>query len=234
VDAVSASYGPRHVLDEVSIRLGPGEIVGLFGHNGAGKTTLLRVIAGLKSASAGHVVLLGRPADHLVAADRAGAGLAFVPDGAHGIFPSLTVEQHIRLGRAFRAGVRDRPASDRFGELVFGLFPEVLKTRSRQVAASLSGGQRQMLALALALIREPRVLLMDEPSLGLAPRLVEQVLDAIRVVVAELGISVLIVEQDVGATLPVCDRVCILKAGTIVADMAAEDCPSAHELWGYF
>jgi branched-chain amino acid transport system ATP-binding protein len=234
---IRASYGARRVLDDVTVSLSRGQVVGLFGHNGAGKTTLLRVIAGFKSPDRGCVRLIGREVDRLSPAARASSGLGFVPDGAQGIFPTLTVEQHVRLGRAWR---HRSAGSDRIGsgpdidDLVFGLFPEVLVERARQVAGSLSGGQRQMLALALALLREPRVLLLDEPSLGLAPRLVERLMGSVRRVVDELEMSVLIVEQDIGATLPICDRVCILKTGAIVGDMTASECPPAKELWTFF
>jgi ABC-type branched-subunit amino acid transport system ATPase component len=237
VEHVDASYGVRKVLDDCTVAVEAAQVVGLFGHNGAGKTTLLRVVAGFKRCDRGSIDLLGKKIDRLSAAERASTGLGFVPDGAQGIFPTLTVDQHVRLGRAWRAnshGVAQSEPKPSIDELLFDLFPEVLKERRRQVAGSLSGGQRQMLALALALLREPRVLLLDEPSLGLAPRLVERLMDSIRRVVDQLGVSVLIVEQDVGATLPICDRVYLLKTGSIVADMAASECPPARELWTYF
>lgn len=234
---MEASYGPRRVLAGVSLDVVAGQVVGLFGHNGAGKTTTLQVIAGFKRADHGEVSLLGRRVDGLSAAARASLGLSLVPDGAQGVFPTLTVEQHVRLGRAWRSGPPREGApidAAHVEDLVYDLFPEVLKERPGQVAGSLSGGQRQMLALALALFRTPRVLLLDEPSLGLAPRLVERLMDSVRRVVDELGISVLIVEQDVAATLRICDFIYLLKTGEIVAEMPRSDFPSVQELWSYF
>jgi branched-chain amino acid transport system ATP-binding protein len=227
--SLSASYGSMRVLSDCDVILRPGEIVGLYGHNGAGKTTLLRVLAGLKRAGGGQVHIEGRDVTSLSAAARAGRGLALVPDGARGVFPNLTVAQNIALSKtANRHAPRDNLT------LLEQFFAPVLVERRNTLAGQLSGGQRQMVALSIALARHPSVLLLDEPSLGLAPKVVDDLMAAIATVARRSGTAVLVVEQNIPAVLAVADRVMIMKGGRFVLDLPASDCPPVQQLWEYF
>jgi ABC-type branched-subunit amino acid transport system ATPase component len=225
---VAASYGPRRVLDGCGVEVGAGRIVALFGHNGAGKTSLLRIIAGLKRPDAGTVELDGSPIDRLSTARRARAGLAFVPDGASGVFPNLTVDENLAM-----ASLASRSGNGHGRETVLETFP-ILREKARQEVSRLSGGQRQMVALGIAMARQPKFMLLDEPSIGLAPRVVEQVMQSISLVAETLGIGVLIVEQDIHATLAVADHVLIMKSGEIVLSRPARDFPTTEALWEFF
>jgi branched-chain amino acid transport system ATP-binding protein len=229
LDGVRASYGARTVLEGFSLSLAPGEIVALLGHNGAGKTTALRVAAGLKAPSAGKVRMLGRDVGRLNASARARSGLALVPEGVRGIFPTLTVRQNLETAR---------PASSEHGneldELLEEAFGDVLVARANQVAGSMSGGQRQMLAISIALRRHPSVLLLDEPSTGLAPVIVDRIFGVVGELPARTGTSVLVVEQDVSAALRIATRVQVIQTGRLVAEFSREECPPPTELWRYF
>jgi branched-chain amino acid transport system ATP-binding protein len=222
---VKASYGPRRVLHGCDLTVAAGSVVAVFGHNGAGKTSLLRVIAGLKRPDDGSVAFDGSPVTRLSAARRARAGLAFVPDGARGVFPNLTVEQNLAMASL--------TGDDHGPDAVFDTFP-VLKEKRRQEVSRLSGGQRQMVALGIAMARRPKVMLLDEPSIGLAPRVVEQVMQSVKKAASALGVGVLIVEQDIPATLAVADHVQIMKGGSIVLSAPAGDFPSTEALWDFF
>ena len=225
---IRASYGPRRVLNGCDVSVAPGQVVALFGHNAAGKTTLLRIVSGLKHADAGNVEFDGEPMDRVKPALRARAGLAFVPDGASGVFANLTVEENLSMSSlASRRNGSDGVAA------VLDLFP-ILKEKAKQEVSRLSGGQRQMVALGIAMARQPRYMLLDEPSIGLAPRVVEQVMHSVKHVAEELGIGVLIVEQDIPATLAVADHVQIMKGGSIVLSRPAAEFPSTEALWEFF
>jgi branched-chain amino acid transport system ATP-binding protein len=225
---VAASYGPRRALHGCSVEVEPGRIVALFGHNGAGKTSLLRVIAGLKQLDTGTVELDRSPIDRLSAARRARAGIAFVPDGASGVFPNLTVDENLAM-----ASLASRSGNGHGRETVLETFP-ILKDKARQEVTRLSGGQRQMVALGIAMARQPKFMLLDEPSIGLAPRVVEQVMQSIKLVADTLGIGVLIVEQDMHATLAVADHVLIMKSGELVLSRPAHEFPTTETLWEFF
>ena len=228
VSQIKASYGPRAVLHGCDVRITPGSIVALFGHNGAGKTSFLRVIAGLKNEDAGEIELNGKKVNGVSAAKRARAGLAFVPDGASGVFPNLTVKENLGM-----ASLASRSANGDGVERVLELFP-ILKDKANQEVSRLSGGQRQMVALGIGIARQPRFMLLDEPSIGLAPRVVEQVMQTVKQVAETLGIGVLIVEQDIHATLEVADHVQIMKGGAIVLSRRASDFPTNESLWEFF
>jgi branched-chain amino acid transport system ATP-binding protein len=211
VEGLSAGYGKHQVLDAVSLEVAQGEFVALLGHNGAGKTTALRSIIGQVKPTAGTVsfdgeVLTGRPV-HVTAA----AGIGLVPQG-QGVFPSLTIDENLALAASLRTAADTSAAETR--EFVYELFG-MLKERPRERAGSLSGGQRQMLAIAMALMTSPRILLLDEPSTGLAPVLVEEVLRAVKRINHELGTSVLVVEQDIRRVLPFADRLYVIKLGSV-------------------
>jgi branched-chain amino acid transport system ATP-binding protein len=206
---VSAGYSSFRALFGVSLEVGAGETVGVIGPNGAGKTTLMRVISGLVAPFAGAVTLEGRAIGGLPAHRIVEHGIAHVPENRR-LFPRLTVEDNLRIG-AFIAAARDH-FSEHLAR-VYELFPR-LRERKDQPAGTLSGGEQQMCAIGRALMSRPRLLLMDEPSAGLAPLVVQQVFELIRRIRAE-GLTVLIVEQNVQQVLEVVDRAYVLEAGSI-------------------
>jgi len=206
---VTAGYGHFTALWDVTLRVDSGEAVAVVGPNGSGKTTLLRVISGLIAPRAGQLVfdgaaLAGRPAYEIVA-----HGIAHVPEGRR-IFPALTVADNLKMG-AFLPGARQRFAESL--QRVFTLFP-VLAERQKQRAGSLSGGEQQMLAIGRALMSRPKLILLDEPSMGLAPVLVLRLFDLIRRV-REEGYTILVVEQNVRQVLKLVDRAYLLEVGRI-------------------
>lgn len=215
IEGLSAGYRGMQVLHDVSLRVDEGEIVALLGANGAGKTTTLRTVSGLVRPSAGRVRFGERDITGLRASDVVRSGLVQVPEGRD-LFGPLTVAENLDMG-----GYAQRPAS-RAATLreVHELFP-VLAERGRQVAETMSGGQQQMLAIARALMARPRLLMLDEPSVGLAPKLVGTVLDAVRRV-RDRGVTVLIVEQNAAQTLALCDRAYVLENGSVALDGTGE------------
>ncbi len=206
-------YGQIHAIRGASLHVRPREIVALIGGNGAGKSTLLGAIAGIIRASAGEVALgatdiTGRSADGVVR-----AGLALVPEGRH-IFKPLTVEDNLLLGAYHRHRATPRGTIREEITEVFRLFP-VLGERQAQPAGTLSGGEQQMLAIGRALLARPQVLLLDEPSIGLAPKLVREILDHVVRLRAERGITILLVEQNARAALQIADEGYVLETGEI-------------------
>ena len=215
--AISAGYGTFQVLFDVSLEVPRGEAVGVIGPNGAGKTTLMRVISGLVQLYAGAMRLDGRSVGGLPAHRMVEQGIAHVPENRR-LFPRLTVEDNLRIG-AYLPRAR-RQCTEQL-DRVYKLFPR-LKDRREQLAGTLSGGEQQMCAIGRALMSEPKLLLMDEPSAGLAPLVVAQVFDLVHRIRAE-GLTVLIVEQNVQQVLDVVDRAYLLEVGQIkLAGTAAE------------
>jgi branched-chain amino acid transport system ATP-binding protein len=215
--AVSAGYGSFRALFDVSLDVPQGEAVGVIGPNGAGKTTLMRVISGLVPLRGGAMTLEGRSVGGLPAHRVVEQGIAHVPENRR-LFPRLTVEDNLRIG-AFIPQARRQFAEQ--VDRVYDLFPR-LKDRREQLAGTLSGGEQQMCAIGRALMSRPKLLLMDEPSAGLAPLVVQQVFELVHRIRAE-GLTVLIVEQNVQQVLDVVDRAYLLEVGSIkLAGTSAE------------
>jgi branched-chain amino acid transport system ATP-binding protein len=218
VKDVSAGYDRRTVVERVSLSLGPGELVALIGHNGGGKSTLLKTIVGLLPLRTGTITFNGANVSKLSASKRVGNGLCLVPQLGN-TFPDLCVDENLALS----ARMCYRTASERTDAItdVYDVFP-VLKERTKQPAGQLSGGQRQMLALGIALLKQPKVLLLDEPSLGLSPALSQRLLENIVQISADRGTSVLIVEQNVRDVLAVASRAYVMQSGQIVLAESSE------------
>jgi branched-chain amino acid transport system ATP-binding protein len=216
VDQVVSGYGPIDVLDHVSISLEKGEIVAVLGANGAGKTTLLRTITGLVRVRKGSVTLDDKVLNGLSPAEVVKCGISHVPEGRH-IFPDLTVEENLLLA------AYAMPRSQQKGRLeamytMFGILAE----RRRQAGGTLSGGEQQMLAVARGLMPNPRLMLLDEPSLGLAPKIIGTVFETL-VHLRESGVSVLLVEQNAKRSLDVANRAYVLVTGHIALEGTAGD-----------
>jgi branched-chain amino acid transport system ATP-binding protein len=214
LERVNCYYGEVHVLKDVSLRLAAGEIFGLLGRNGAGKTTTLKAIMGLVKSRSGGIQLEGKELTRLDPHEIPRLGIAYVPQGRR-LFPSLTVEENLRMGIL----VRDQGPETL--DWVLNLFP-ALKELLRQRAGTLSGGQQQMLAMARALCLGPKLLLLDEPSEGLMPSLVEKLLNTIVELKAH-GVTVLLVEQNIEAALRVADRIAFLENGSIRGEATPDE-----------
>jgi branched-chain amino acid transport system ATP-binding protein len=224
VQNVTAGYGPLTVLNGVSVALADGACLGVFGHNGAGKTTLLRCIVGAVQPRDGKVDFDGADTAAAPVAENVRRGLAFVPQG-HNVFPNLSVEQNLRI-----AGLLFDPA---FVTEVYALFP-VLAERRQQRAGSMSGGEQQMLALGMALMTRPKWLLLDEPSTGLAPVIVRNVMQRLADINQQMGVGLIVVEQNVPATLKIVQQTVILRSGQIAFQGSAEELGGNTDLWKWF
>jgi branched-chain amino acid transport system ATP-binding protein len=209
---VQVAYGKAQALHDVSLHVGDGEVVALIGANGAGKTTTLRAISGLLKPSSGDIEFEGKPITGRSPDAIVRAGIAQCPEERH-VWPEMTVAENLELG-AFLC--RDRHEVDRRVGMVVHRFPR-LRERFKQIAGTLSGGEQQMLAIGRALMSEPKLLLLDEPSLGLSPRMSEEVLSVI-VELRSQGITVVLVEQNVHNALSVADRAYVFETGRVVAD----------------
>ncbi len=212
LEGVDAGYRDLQVLWGVSLRVGEGELVALVGPNGAGKTTTLRIISGLLKPTAGAVRFQGRPLDKEPPHRIVEMGISQVPEGGR-VFTGMSVEENLELG-AFTARARKEKAQNM--KWVYRLFPR-LEERKKQRAGTLSGGERQMLAIGRALMSRPRLLLLDEPSFGLAPLLVEQIFEMITEINRQ-GVAVLLVEQNVRAALELAQRAYVIENGRIVGE----------------
>jgi branched-chain amino acid transport system ATP-binding protein len=217
VKDIDVFYGDAQALYGLSLQVREGEVVTLVGGNGAGKTTTLRAISGLRPVARGDIGFEGRSLVGVPAHRRAELGIALVPEGRE-LWPQLTVRENLELGAYGKAARRHLSASL---ERVYELFP-VVKERSRQLAGSMSGGEQQMVAIARALMTRPRLLMLDEPSLGLAPVVVSQVFDTIRRLYAE-GLTILLVEQNLKKALEMADRGYVVETGSISIEGTAAE-----------
>jgi len=217
VDSIHAYYGNIHALHGISLHIDEGEIVTLIGSNGAGKTTIIRSISGIMHPREGSILLDGEPIHQVPAHALVSKGISQSPEGRR-IFPRLTVLDNLEMGAFHR---NDRPGIKADIEMVYGLFPR-LKERTKQYAGTLSGGEQQMLAMGRALMARPRLLLLDEPSMGLAPVLVENIFEIIQRINRQ-GMTVLLVEQNALMALEVANRGYVLQSGRIVLADSAQN-----------
>jgi branched-chain amino acid transport system ATP-binding protein len=217
VEHIRVSYERVPALHDVSLTLNQGEIVAIVGGNGNGKSTTLRAIAGLNRLDAGRIALKTRDIGSVAAHDRVHMGISLVPEGRR-LFPRLTVARNLELGAFTR-----RDASEVEGSLekVYALFP-ILKERHRQLAGTMSGGEQQMLAIGRGLMARPQVLLLDEPSWGIAPKLVTKILDTI-VAINAAGVSILLVEQNLRRALAIANRAYVIQTGRVVHEGSGQE-----------
>lgn len=204
-----ANYGGRNILDGVNLQVHAGEIVTVIGHNGAGKSTLLRAIFNLVPWRRGHIAINGRDVMGLASDQLLQAGLAYVPQH-RSVFPRLTIEENLQMGGYL---VRDARVLAQRIEQVLELFP-VLKTRAGQWAGSMSGGEQRMLEIARTLLQDPQLIMLDEPSIGLAPKMVDAVFANVQLL-RDQGKAVLMVEQNVKKALSISDRACVMELGAV-------------------
>ena len=211
LEDVSVSYGGLMALDRVSLEVGAGEFVAVIGPNGAGKTTIFKTISGVVPAVGGSIAFAGQNLLAVPPAHRPHLGIAHVPEGRQ-VFSSLTVLENLEMGAYTRAG---RAKWEESLALIFHLFPR-LKDRAKQLAGTLSGGEQQMLAIGRGLASAPKILMLDEPSLGLAPAVADAIFEVIEQVHREQGLSILLVEQRVAEALESCGRGYVLESGRMV------------------
>jgi branched-chain amino acid transport system ATP-binding protein len=221
---VSAGYGGVPVLKDIGFQVADGEMVAIFGHNGAGKTTLLRCAVGDVAEVSGEISWQGQRILPGAVFRNVRAGIGFVPQG-HNVFRDLTVRRNLTI-----AGLH-HPDVD--PDDIYRLFP-ILKQRGGQLASSLSGGQQQILALGMALMTKPRILLLDEPSTGLAPVIVRDVMESLTRINREANTTIVIVEQNIPATLKIASRAMVVKSGRIVFDGASRELERKEDLWAWF
>jgi branched-chain amino acid transport system ATP-binding protein len=222
VEGLVTEYGPVRAVDGVSLEVPAGTVTSVLGANGAGKTSLLRTICGLVRPQAGRVTFAGTDITRMAVEEIVRRGLAHVPEG-RGVIGELTVAENLRLGGLWR-GREAAPLQE-----IYDLFPR-LQERANQPASRLSGGERQMLSIGRALVGRPRALLLDEPSLGLAPLLVAQIMALVRRLADTLGLAVLLVEQNARSALSISDRGVVLNLGRVVADQEPNELAADERL----
>jgi len=220
IENLTTSFGSVVALDGVSLAAQDSKITTVIGANGAGKSTLLRTISGLERPTAGSITWEGRSIVGWKPEDIVRAGIAHVPEG-HAVISELSVEENINMGSLFRRREHKSDVAASLDEM-YQLFPR-LQERRKQLAGTLSGGERQMLAISRALVSRPKLLLLDEPSLGLAPLVVEQIIDCVNTLCRSTGLTVLLVEQNANTALGVADHGVLLALGKVVADRPAAE-----------
>jgi branched-chain amino acid transport system ATP-binding protein len=226
---MSGGYGRKQVVFDVSIHVGPGEIVSVIGHNGGGKSTTLKTIFGMLPLQSGEIRYQGRDISRSSCRQNVKNGMLYIPSERF-IFGELTVLDNLRMGGLYQRSAEEK--RDRMAR-VHELFP-ILAERANQKAGTMSGGQQRMLSLGLALMARPKLLLLDEPSLGLAPALVAEIFSRIKTLSEEDGLSVLVLEQNVGQVLQVANRVYVMRNGRIFLEETAEEMRSRDSYWDLF
>ncbi len=221
---LNVHYGVIHALKDISLTVNKGEIVTLIGANGAGKTTTMRTISGLKKATTGQIFLEGKDITDVSAPKRVEMNLCQVPEGRR-IFPAMSIVENLEMGAFLR---KNKSEIKKDMEHVYELFP-ILGNRKKQTAGTLSGGEQQMLAMGRALMSRPKILLLDEPSMGLAPLLVKEIFDIIKNINAE-GTTILLVEQNAKMALSIAHRAYVIETGSIVMSGTGEELANSNEI----
>ena len=224
VAALHAGYGPLKVLHGIDLTVTRGERVGIFGHNGSGKSTLLKCLVGGVPEAAGQVRFAERPIEPGAVHRNVKLGIGVVPQ-TRNVFPNLSVDECLEIA-GMRRGKADRSA-------IYGLFPR-LGERARQRAGTMSGGEQQMLAVGMALMTKPDVILLDEPTAGLSPAAAQHLLQSLVEVNVQTGTTMLMVEQNVLAALRIVQRAVVVRSGQVVYDGTSAQLPSSHDLWALF
>jgi len=229
LENLSTGYGKIRVVFDVSMHVGMGEIVGVLGHNGSGKSTTIKTVLGVLPAQGGKVIYEGVDVTKRGSRLNVKHGMALIPSERF-VFQDLTVLDNLLLG-----GGNDHDTSRRAArlELVYELFP-ILKERSGQAAGTMSGGQQRMVSHGIALMAHPKLLMLDEPSLGLAPSVVQQIFDVVRHLAATEGLSVLLLEQNVGQALRIVDRVYVMRSGRVLLEETVEQMKARDSYWELF
>ncbi len=229
IDGLHAGYGRKTVVFDVAMNVKPGEIVGVFGHNGSGKSTTISAVLGTNPAKSGTITYQGQDVTRAGSQANVNAGMALIPSERF-VFADLTVRDNLLLGGAVE---RDHVKREERLHLVHDLFP-VLRERQEQLAGTMSGGQQRMVSLGLALMTSPKLLMLDEPSLGLAPVIVHEIFELIRRLADEEGLAVLLLEQNVGAALRILDRVYVMRSGRVILEETVEEMRQRDSYWDLF
>ncbi len=226
---LQAGYGRKHVVFDVDMHVGEGEIVGVLGHNGSGKTTTIRTVLGINRALGGRIEFDGVDVTKSGSRHNVKAGMAMIPSERF-VFADLTVRDNLLLGAE---NDPDPARKAKRMNMVHGLFP-ILVERAQQVAGTMSGGQQRMVSLGMALMASPKLLMLDEPSLGLAPMVVQQIFNTVRRLADEEGLSVLLLEQNVGQALRIVDRVYVMRSGRVILEETVAQMKSRDSYWDLF
>jgi branched-chain amino acid transport system ATP-binding protein len=226
---LQAGYGRKQVVFDVDIRVSEGEIVGVLGHNGSGKTTTIRTILGINRALGGRIEFDGDDVTRAGSRHNVKAGMAMIPSERF-VFADLSVRDNLLLGAE---NDPDPARKAKRMELVHGLFP-ILVERAQQTAGTMSGGQQRMVSLGMALMASPKLLMLDEPSLGLAPSVVQQIFDTVRRLADEEGLAVLLLEQNVGQALRIVDRVYVMRSGRVILEETVAQMKARDSYWDLF